>query len=739
MKKSDILETFESRYDFEFDDFQRRAILEIQKGNSVIVSAPTGAGKTLIAEFAIYRALLKDEHIAYTTPLKALSNQKYADFCRQFTESKVGILTGDVKINPDAPLVVMTTEILRNMIYERNIKDISYIVLDECHYMGNEDRGTVWEEIIINCPFNVQIIGLSATVSNIEEIADWIGMVHNPITPIIQRQRPVPLEFLICNSAGKIYPINKTSPGSNPKKTRKVSFKKFDINSLVMELNARRLLPAIYFIFSRAGCERALSDFLTEGLYLLDKNDRKELERSIEEISKDYAGITFTSEINQMIYDGLRHGVSVHHAGILPIIKRLTEILFEKGLVRVVFATETMSLGIHMPAKTVVINTMTKRTERGFRELSHNELIQMAGRAGRRGIDPEGKCIIVVHDKESLQDANALIRKAPEAIESQFRLGYSSVALLKKQYSDSGLIRKNIESNFGQYQNMKKIKELENEIEFLVKSYQEELQARVSCGDIENALKYLEERQKRRGIIPLTDFQCHICRSKNKCEKIIKRLRRIKNNLDNKKYILENFKNAYWDRYTRVINILEEFGYISQDMLTIKGEFIAGLRHENELLVGEIIFRGILDRLSSPEISALLSCILEESRGVEKHMPRRFLKSKPVLFKKIKAIERITEEIKNTQKSHAVFIPVAVNKVFVMAVYRWASGESDWEGITKDSFGGHEGDLIRAIRRLIDLERQLLDSEEISPDLHSRLRLSLKNLDRDIVFESALI
>src|SRR5438094_7487462 len=209
----DLLERFRARYPFPLDDFQVEAIRAIAGDQSVIVSAPTGAGKTLVAEFAIQAALEAGQRIAYTTPLKALSNQKFGDFTRAYGEDKVGILTGDVKVNPHAPVLVMTTEILRNALYGSGLENLKYIVLDECHYMGDEGRGTVWEEIIVNAPQDVLLVGLSATVANVKEIADWISIVHRPIVPIFHPHRPVPLSYAVADLAGEVHEIAEVRAG----------------------------------------------------------------------------------------------------------------------------------------------------------------------------------------------------------------------------------------------------------------------------------------------------------------------------------------------------------------------------------------------------------------------------------------------------------------------------------------------------------------------------------------------
>src|SRR6266702_7588256 len=293
MDLSGLFERFQARYPFPLDDFQVEACRAIAAGQSVIVSAPTGAGKTLVAEFAIQAALETGKRIAYTTPLKALSNQKFGDFTRAFGADAVGILTGDVKVNPHGRVLVMTTEILRNMFYGGGLAELGWVVLDECHSMGDEGRGTVWEEIIVNAPANVRLVALSATVANVKEIADWISIVHRPIVPIYHPHRPVPLSYAVADLAGEIHEFDKVRtgrarvigderPGPDARGrwyTRRV----VDPVVLIADLEARGWLPAIYFIFSRAGCERAMDDVLAEGRGLITAGQRGEVDRAIDE------------------------------------------------------------------------------------------------------------------------------------------------------------------------------------------------------------------------------------------------------------------------------------------------------------------------------------------------------------------------------------------------------------------------------------------------------------------------
>src|SRR3989441_923116 len=400
----ELLEQFRARYPFPLDDFQLEAIRAIEGGQSVIVSAPTGAGKTLVAEFAIHMALATGKRIAYTTPLKALSNQKFNDFTRAFGADTVGILTGDVKVNPHGRVLVMTTEILRNALYGSGLDDLGYIVLDECHYMGDEARGTVWEEIIVNAPTDVLLVGLSATVANVKEIADWISIVHRPIVPIFHPHRPVPLSYAVADLAGEIHEIAEVRAGrarlvgGEPRgpddRGRWYTRRVVDPGVLIDGLETRGWLPAIYFIFSRVGCERATDDVLAEGKTPLTAEQQSDVDPANNELIHDSPTVA-ESLLNQTVFQALRLGVGLHHAGILPSLKRLIELLFERGLCRVVFATETMSLGIHMPARSVVLQGLTKCADRGPQAADRVVVRpvpepQAHPRAGGGGPDPRG-------------------------------------------------------------------------------------------------------------------------------------------------------------------------------------------------------------------------------------------------------------------------------------------------------------------------------------------------------------
>ncbi len=785
----EFLAAFRQRYRFALDPFQEQAVRLIQAGESVLVSAPTGAGKTLIAEFAIYRALAAQRRVVYTTPLKALSNQKFSDFARQYGTDQVGILTGDVKVNPGAPILVMTTEILRNILFTQAPADLATAVLDECHYLGDEGRGTVWEEIVINCPPAVQLVALSATVSNVQEIAEWVGQVHRPIHPIAHVVRPVPLEYLLCHPDAEIVPLaaprRAVARAVPPPRVRGLRFSRRgeevrrrrlppSPNRVIPQLAERRWLPAIYFIFSRLGCERALERFLRYGQDLLEAERRPEVEEAIARTLEEYPNIVAETETNARLLAGLRRGAGVHHAGILPALKRLTETLFERGLVKAVFATETMSLGIHMPARSVVVQGIRKRSEQGFRRLSLNELTQMAGRAGRRGIDPEGKCLLALDAPEAEDEVRQLLGGEPEPIQSRFRVSYSSAALLVSLYREPAAVRRVIESSFGQFQNRRRIARLEAERRELLTRLGRAEGLRSPCCTLAELVAYREQRaaleaerervrrlgaggRKKRAAAPwseglhesrqrleamalaLSRIPCHRCPHRPEQERRLKRSDRIRQAIEERGQSLRVLRESYWEQFLRVLSVLEHYACLEGPALTPVGRLIAALRHDNELLVGRAAFSGLLAGLSPAEAGALLSCLVEEPRETEGASLRPMLKRLPHLKRRLQALEALAQDVARVQQAKGVFRPVSMHTTFLLATYQWVSGEEDWVRLVQDAYGGHEGDLIRAFRRLIDLCRQLVDSPELPPDLQATLAQAVRMLDRGIVLESALI
>jgi superfamily II RNA helicase len=421
--------------DYILDDFQREALEAVRAGENVIVAAPTGCGKTLVAEYAIERALAEGSRIVYTAPIKALSNQKFRDFGALYG-ARVGIMTGDVTINPSADAIIMTTEIFRNTIFDNpsRLKGIRYVVLDEVHYMDDPERGTVWEESIIFAPPEIRFIALSATISNLGEFAAWIRSVRpGPVRVVLETRRPVPLHPFVFTGEetidlrrmkGRSFRAGRSGRGG--RRAPRMHFSEQN-RRLIDIVEERGHLPCIYFLFSRDACEKMA--FASAGRDLVSQAERRELERIL---------LALTAEFDLVQDPGmerlaklLRRGIAFHHAGMLPTWKEVVERLFTSGLIKLLFATETFSVGINMPARAVAFESLKKFDGVKRDYMKAREFLQMAGRAGRRGIDEEGFVYACV---EPQTDAPADVRRVMlgevEEVDSQFNLSYATLLSL---------------------------------------------------------------------------------------------------------------------------------------------------------------------------------------------------------------------------------------------------------------------------------------------------------------------
>ncbi|HUL27376.1 MAG TPA: DEAD/DEAH box helicase [Streptosporangiaceae bacterium] len=464
------LTRFQALYDFSFDAFQREACRALDEGHGVLVAAPTGSGKTVVGEFAVHLALAEGRKCFYTTPVKALSNQKYGDLVRRYGTASVGLLTGDNSINGEAPVVVMTTEVLRNMLYggSATLAGLGYVVLDEVHYLADAFRGAVWEEVIIHLPESVLVVALSATVSNAEEFGDWLTQVRGGTTVIVDEHRPVPL-WQHMLAGGRLYDLFVTDDGAagqvNPELLRlarrelwgprpgrgPARFRPPRRPEVIGRLDAAGLLPAITFIFSRAGCDAAVRQCLDAGLRLTTPDEAA----AITEIAEQRTAAVPESDLPVLGYgewlSGLQRGIAAHHAGMLPTFKEVVEELFESGLVRAVFATETLALGINMPARTVVIERLDKWNGETHLPLTPGEYTQLTGRAGRRGIDVEGHAVVLWHPGMDPAAVAGLAGTRTYPLNSSFRPSYNMAVNLVGQ---AGLERAAalLESSFAQFQ-----------------------------------------------------------------------------------------------------------------------------------------------------------------------------------------------------------------------------------------------------------------------------------------------
>lgn len=445
---------------YALDPFQEKALEILDDARSVLVAAPTGSGKTVIAEYAVFLALAEHRRVFYTTPLKALSNQKFGDFCRRLGRDRVGLLTGDNSINPDAPVVVMTTEVLRNMIYAdpKRLSGLAFVILDEVHYLEDRYRGAVWEEVILNAPAHVVLVCLSATVSNAEQLRDWIASVRGAAGSVIEEKRPIELRHLFAigdRSAERIHLLptfvdgrpnptaislderasavttRRRGAGPGPRRSRLYRPRRVE---MVERLFEESLLPAIFFVFSRAGCDDAVRHCLEGGIRLTTPAER----RRAREIAEDHVDALSDDDLSVLGYGpfvaGLEAGVASHHAGMVPPFKEAVEACFAEAVVKVVFATETLALGINMPARSVVVEQLSKFNGDTHEDLTPGEYTQLTGRAGRRGIDDVGDAVAMWSPYHPFAEVASLASSRSRALRSSFRPTYNMAVNLVRRY-----------------------------------------------------------------------------------------------------------------------------------------------------------------------------------------------------------------------------------------------------------------------------------------------------------------
>jgi len=480
------------KFPFQLDPFQAEAIRCLDNGESVMVSAHTSAGKTVVALYAIAMSLRNQQRVIYTSPIKALSNQKYREFKEEFSD--VGLMTGDVTIEPNASCLVMTTEIWRSMQYKGSevMREVAWVIFDEVHYMRDRERGVVWEESIVMAPKNSRFVFLSATVPNAKEFADWVAKVHKqPCHIVYTDYRPTPLQhyvfpsggdglYLVVDEKGKFREdsfqkaLNALVPASDSAKKKEngkrqkftmagTSSEESDIFKMVKMIIQRQYDPVILFSFSKRECE-----FLAMQMAKMDLNEDDEKANietifwsAMDMLSDDDKKLPQVSNMLPL----LKRGIGVHHSGLLPILKEVIEILFQEGLIKCLFATETFSIGLNMPAKTVVFTNVRKFDGDRFRWLSSGEYIQMSGRAGRRGIDLRGICILMVDEKMEPSTAKMMLKGSADSLNSAFHLSYNM--LLNQMRSEDGDPEKLLRHSFYQFQADRSLPDLEKQIKEL--------------------------------------------------------------------------------------------------------------------------------------------------------------------------------------------------------------------------------------------------------------------------------
>ncbi|MDP9325205.1 MAG: DEAD/DEAH box helicase, partial [Candidatus Dormibacteraeota bacterium] len=673
----DLLEAFEKTLPFSLDDFQREAIEKMNSHDGVLVAAPTSSGKTVVADYAIFEALQAGVKAIYTTPLKALSNQKFRDLKRKYGEGYVGLVTGEHTINEQAPAVVMTTEILRNLIYEdpRRLDDVRYVILDEVHYIDDYPRGAVWEEIMIQAPEHIRFVGLSATISNYQQVVDWMATHRGRMATVVVIERPVELRLWLAmhNQLRAMFDNGRRvlrdtwnraqeEDATHRHFPRHRNLSSNDMLHVIQELQRQEMVPAIYFIFSRRGCEEALQRCAVHGLDLTTSEEKDRIaaivaEKMGELVAPDEKAL-YQSLLNQEL---LAQGIAVHHAGLLPFLKELVEELFATGLIKVVFATETLALGIHMPARAVVISTFTKFDGRAFPTLSSGLLTQLMGRAGRRGIDKVGHGVIL---KDPEVDVGVIYEAAmgeDMVVESKFAPTYNmALNLLRHRTLEEAELL--MQRSFGQFQRREGAEHRREELANLEERLHDVERMMFPAGqrdkckpeDViayfrdEAALRTLRNRLRRakrvhwrgtRGtrhqdeeVLSEDQFQQlrremgeirdrHERSAVRRCPNLrahraqTQEIFTLREEIRRVRDEIEGAIEEYAHRLRALINILEESGFLVGLRPSEKGMLASRVYGENGLLITEAIHEGWLDDLEPAELCAVVVMLAAEDRG----------------------------------------------------------------------------------------------------------------------------
>lgn len=754
-----LTENFQSLFPFDFDEFQIKACHQLEEGNGVLVAAPTGSGKTIVGEFATYLALESGSKCFYTTPVKALSNQKYNDLVEKHGNDRVGLLTGDSNLNSEAPILVMTTEVLRNMIYANSstLDDLSYVVMDEVHFLADKFRGAVWEEILIHLDPEIKIVSLSATVSNVEEFGDWLSSVRGRTSIILSEIRPVPLyqHVLVGHRLLDLF----EAPGKINRELLKAEKRELDSrnirrkgsgfldkSALISRLANDNFLPAIFFIFSRAGCDAAAQRAVRDGLNLTTATEKIAIREYITERTGHLAGEDLKILKFEEWQFALERGIALHHAGMLPLFKEITEGLFQQGYLKIVFATETLALGINMPARTVILEKLIKWNGESHVAITPGEYTQLTGRAGRRGIDIEGNSIIMWSPSIDAAMAASLAGTRTYPLRSSFIPSYNmSANLIEKMSVDRA--KESLALSFAQYQADKSVLELNLQI---ARNRKAIASFSVSChlGDFERYFKFrleikeiertpvshkaknrhqeLENRAAKIAEIrkQMRSHPSHGCSDREtharEMEKI-SRLERDTQNLENKVSLR---RNVIPRTFEKILDILADFGYFAQGKLTQSGRVLLNIFSESDLLVTEILREDIFSLLKSSEIPALLSGILYQSRSDDRQLPR----IPKNLGSSIQDVIHLWAKINDLEVSYGINTQKEPDYGLSWSVYRWASGNTITSILRETDV--NVGDFVRHIKQIIDLIGQLILAD---PKNSEKYYEALKNIDRGII------
>jgi ATP-dependent RNA helicase HelY len=806
-----LTQQFAARQRFDLDPFQVEACQALESGRSVLVAAPTGAGKTIVGEFAIHLAMQTPGQKAfYTTPMKALSNQKFRELVEVYGADQVGLLTGDTNINGNARVVVMTTEVLRNMLYADSdaLRGLRYVVMDEVHYLADRFRGPVWEEVILHLPQDVRLISLSATVSNAEEFGDWLDTVRGGTDVIVSETRPVPLEqhvlvrddllplfddragvataqvnqelFRIRSSTGSKYEGNRRAQeynsnrhagrqahrpprgGKRPIRASNIQrIERMDRPDVVRLLERANLLPAIFFIFSRVGCDAAVQQVRRAGLRLTTTEERAEIReivtertRSLQDEDLDVLGFWDWR-------DNLERGVAAHHAGMLPAFKEVVEDLFQRKLVKAVFATETLALGINMPARTVVLEKMEKFNGEARVAITSGEYTQLTGRAGRRGIDVEGHAVVQWTAGMDPQAVASLASRRTYPLNSSFRPTYNMAVNLIDRFGRARA-REILESSFAQFQAdravvdlAKKVKDAEESLQGYQKAMHCEHGDFLEYAAMRRELSDLEKKNRKdaggsrvardkrmRKIQGLrTRMQrhaCHSCPDRESHARWSERYFSLKRDTDRIRRQIESRTGTVARIFDRVIDVLQVVDYLDgsgDDLkLTEAGRTMRRIYGDRDLLVAESLRQGLWRNLDAPSLAAMASCLVYEPRRDEQSTGERNL-PRGAFRIAYDATTRLWAELDDIEHDYSLPRTEPLAPGLAEAMHSWARGGSlDRVLIDADMAAG---DFVRWAKQAIDLLDQLSIVAE-DGELARTARRALDGVRRGIVAYAAV-
>ncbi len=773
----------------QLDPFQEEAIHAIDRNRSVLVTAPTGAGKTVLAEYAIEKCMEMGRRVIYTAPIKALSNQKYRDFYQAYGD-RVGIVTGDVVLNQSAQVLLMTTEIFRNIIFDNitHLDDVEYVIFDEIHYINDIERGTVWEESIIFAPQNIKFACLSATIPNINQFAEWMRTIREVEIDVIEElERPVPLEHHLylegygIGDLGCLQKIQKSiiygdfddSDGfegiddeANNEATLEEALPDCLIQTdLISYIQNQNKLPCLYFCFSRKVCERNAAFYAKRNF--LTPEQRREILHLFDMLCTQYS---IRDERNIKAFRRLvATGVAYHHAGMLPTLKEVVERLFTSRLIQLLFTTETFAVGINMPACTVIFESLEKYDGVSFRYLKAREYHQMSGRAGRRGIDPIGYVYARVFPKFAhFESVKRILSDKIEPIESQFNLSYSSILNLYDKYGDD--IYDVCTQSLNNFQNHERVRKTEAQIQHSsatlkklpeptcihdgidgfdqIGSYnhlRDQLNEQRKFLKVERRVikrkreKWKRQKNRHQKLIRIerqlqqmestkNENLCHNCKQFKSCDRSYRKIKQVENRiqkLQNRKTGLKNYQRK---QIASRLKILEALGYIDASGLLARGK-IASQIYGYEIQVTQLLFKGILEKLSEDELNVLAMAIVCEDRKdwgyykkLENKKIQRLLRTAD---KEVKAIQILEEQYQVDPAT-----PKPVTKLST-AMLAWSQG---CEFATLHQYANlADGDFVRAFRLVIDLLRQVRRAVVGHELLLDKVDRCLDKINRDVV------